>query len=452
MISIAHKIELVPNNKQKTYFRKAFGCARFAYNWGLAEWQRRYKEGEKFSMSDIRKSFNAIKKERFPFVTEVTKYATQQSFVYLDKAYTTFFSDLKNGIVSYPKFKRKKDNYGSFYMGGDIVSLSDINKNIKTKKRKPHNLNLKYQYLKVQKMGWIKMTQRLRFNGKINSVTISKEGNRYYASFNMFITNEEYKRTHPNAFVVKSDSRVGIDLGTRQTMMLSDGISIENPRFRKGYERKLKKLSRQLMKRTHAKNKQEKEQGITESNNFRKLSVKLCNMHRRISNLRYDYIQKATTILVTHYGTISMEDLNVKEMTQIHKLSPFVTDVSFSEICRQMKYKSAMNGTSLIRADRFFPSSKTCSVCGKVKRNLQTNEKTFHCNNCGAVINRDYNASLNLLGLIVNHEIGTDYPKSTPEDLTALLLRFERNGIATSKVETGRKRRKDKSFKSNGES
>lgn len=452
MISIAHKIELVPNNKQKTYFCKAFGCARLAYNWGLAEWQRRYKAGEEFSMGDIRKSFNAIKKEQFPFVTEVTKYATQQPFVYLDRAYTNFFSDLKNGIVSYPKFKRKKDNYGSFYIGGDIVSLSDVNKNIKTKKRKPHNLNFKYQYLKVQKMGWVKMTQRLRFIGKINSVTISKEGDRYYASFNMLITKEEYKRTHPNAFVAKSDSRVGIDLGTRQTMMLSDGVSIENPGFRKGYERKLKKLSRQMIKRTHARNKQEKEQGITKSNNFRKLSVKLCNMHRRISNLRYDYIQKVTTILATHYGAISMENLNVKEMTQIHKLSPFVTDVSFNEIYRQMEYKSAMNGVSLIRADRFFPSSKTCSVCGKVKYDLQTNAKTFHCNGCGAIINRDYNASLNLLGLIADHKIGMDYPESTPEDLTALLSRFARNGIATSKVETGRKQRKDKSSKSNGES
>lgn len=113
MTSISHKIEIKPNNKQKTYFRKAFGCSRLAYNWGLSEWQRRYKAGEKVSTYDLKKSFNAIKKEQFPFVTEVTKYAVQQPFINLGKAFTKFFSDLKKGVVSYPQFKKKRDNSGS---------------------------------------------------------------------------------------------------------------------------------------------------------------------------------------------------------------------------------------------------------------------------------------------------------------------------------------------------
>lgn len=102
MITISHKIELVPNNKQKNYFRKAFGCARLAYNWGLAEWQRRYKEGDKVDAYGLKKAFNAIKKEEFPFVVEITKYATQQPFINLGKAFKKFFEDLKKGIVSYP--------------------------------------------------------------------------------------------------------------------------------------------------------------------------------------------------------------------------------------------------------------------------------------------------------------------------------------------------------------
>lgn len=110
MITISHKIELVPNNKQKSYFRKAFGCARLAYNWGLAEWQRRYKEGDKVDAYGLKKAFNAIKKEEFPFVVEVTKYATQQPFINLGKAFKKFFEDLKKGIVSYPQFKRKSNN------------------------------------------------------------------------------------------------------------------------------------------------------------------------------------------------------------------------------------------------------------------------------------------------------------------------------------------------------
>ena len=109
MTTISHKIELKPNNKQKTHFRKAFGCARLAYNWGLAEWQRRYKEGEKVDAYGLKKSFNAVKKEQYPFVLEVTKYATQQPFINLGKAFKKFFDDLKKGSVSYPRFKKKKD-------------------------------------------------------------------------------------------------------------------------------------------------------------------------------------------------------------------------------------------------------------------------------------------------------------------------------------------------------
>ena len=167
MITLSHKIELVPNNKQKSYFRKAFGCARLAYNWGLAEWQRRYKEGDKVDAYGLKKAFNAIKKEEFPFVGEVTKYATQQPFINLGKAFKKFFEDLKKGIVSYPQFKRKKDNEGSFYIGGDQVSLSDTNRNSKNFRKIPHNEKQKHQYLKVPNLGWVKMTERLRFIGKI---------------------------------------------------------------------------------------------------------------------------------------------------------------------------------------------------------------------------------------------------------------------------------------------
>ena len=185
MISISHKIELVPNNKQKTYFRKAFGCARLAYNWGLAEWQRRYEAGEKSSAFSLINAFNAIKKEQYPFVTEVTKYATQQPFLNLGKAFRKFFDDLKKGVVSYPQFKKKKDNEGSFYIGGDQVSLSYTNKNSKAFKNLVHNKNQKYQYLKVPNLGWVKMTEPVRFNGHINGIVISQSGNKYYASFCM---------------------------------------------------------------------------------------------------------------------------------------------------------------------------------------------------------------------------------------------------------------------------
>lgn len=239
MITISHKIELVPNNKQKSYFRKAFGCARLAYNWGLAEWQRRYKEGDKVDAYGLKKAFNAIKKEEFPFVVEVTKYATQQPFINLGKAFKKFFEDLKKGIVSYPQFKRKKDNEGSFYIGGDQVSLSDTNRNSKAFRKIPHNGKQKHQYLKVPNLGWVKMTERLRFIGKINGVVISQQGNKYFASFSVQATEDEYKRTHPNADTDKGVRMAGIDLGIKSALILSGGVAVENPKPLKKNLRKI---------------------------------------------------------------------------------------------------------------------------------------------------------------------------------------------------------------------
>lgn len=441
MITISHKIELTPNNKQKTYFRKAFGCARLAYNWGLAEWQRRYKEGEKVDAYGLKKAFNAIKKDEYPFVLEVTKYATQQPFINLGKAFRKFFDDLKKGVVSYPQFKNKKDSEGSFYIGGDQVSLSDINCNSKTFKNVPHNEKLKRQYLRVPDLGWVKMTERLRFIGKINGVVISQQGNKYFASFSVQITEDEYKRTHPKACSDKANRKAGIDLGIKSVLILSDGIAVDNPKPLKKNLRKIKRISRQLDKRTHARTKQERLGGRKKSNNYRKLSVKLSNAQRKVSNIRRDFIQKVTTILTTHYSHIALEDLNVKGMTRNHRLAQSVSDVAFGELCRQIEYKSQLNGVKILKAERFYPSSKTCSVCGSIKQDLKLSDRTYHCDKCGAVIDRDYNASLNLLSLIIKKQIGADYPESTPEDLSALLFCFARNGIATSKVETGRQRK-----------
>ena len=441
MITISHKIELVPNNKQKSYFRKAFGCARLAYNWGLAEWQRRHKEGEKVDAYGLKKAFNAIKKEEYPFVLEVTKYATQQPFINLGKAFKKFFEDLKRGAVSYPQFKKKKDNEGSFYIGGDQVSLSDTNRNSKALKKMPHNERQKRQYLKVPNLGWVKMTERLRFIGKVNGVVVSQQGDKYFASFSVQVTEEEYRRTHPKTCSCREKRNAGIDLGIKSALVLSNGVAVENPKPLKDNLRKIKRISRQLDKRTHARTKQERLEGKKKSKNYRKLSVRLSNAQRKVANMRRDFTQKVTTILATHYTHIALENLNVKGMVRNHHLAQSVSDVAFGELCRQIEYKSLLNGVKVLKTDRFYPSSKTCSRCGHIKHDLKLSERTYHCDKCGAVIDRDYNASLNLLSLITKKQIGADYPESTPEDLTALLFRFARNGIATSKVETGRQRK-----------
>ena len=438
MISIAHKIELKPNNKQKTYFRKAFGCARLAYNWGRAEWERRYKEGERnLSGRKLRNDFNAIRKEQFPFTYEVTKYATARAFDHLQAAYDKFFKH----TAAYPQFKKKRDGGGSFYIGADQIVLSDTNRNSKCFRTLCHNVQQKRQYLKVPNLGWVKLTERLRFNGKINGVNISQEGEHFYASFSMMITDEEYKRTHPHADDDKHDRKVGIDMGIKSTLILSDGVAIDNPHTLKNNLRKIKRLSRQLSKRQHARTKQERLQGVKKSNNYIKLALKLNNAQRHVANIRRDFTHKVTTILTTHYNEIAIEDLNVKGMTKNHRLAQSVSDVAMGEIRREIEYKAADNGATIIKADRFYPSSKTCSVCGNVKKDLKLTERVYHCEFCGADIDRDYNASLNLFSLLTKSKIGIDDPELTPADLTALLSRFSVNGIVTSKVETGKQRK-----------
>ena len=440
MISIAHRIELKPNNKQKTYFRKAFGCARLAYNWGLAEWKRKYEKGERTTGRKLRDEFNAIRKEQFPFTYEVTKYATARAFDYLQTAFDKFFKH----TAAYPQFKKKRDGEGSFYIQADKIYLSDTNKNSKSHKSLSHNETLKHQYIRMPNMhgGWVKMAEHIRFNyTKINNVCISQSGGKFYASFSLEITEEEYKRTHPNVDLVDNNRKVGVDVGIKSALILSDGIAIDNPKPLKKNLRKIKRLSRQLSKRVHPKTKEERLQGAKKSNNYMKLSVRLAHAQGRVANIRRDFLHKVTTLLTTHYSEIAIEDLNVKGMTRNHRLAQAVNDVSFGELRRQIEYKAATNGVRVLKVDRFYPSSKTCSVCGAVKDDLTLRDRTYRCDKCGAVFDRDYNASRNLLGQLVNHKIGMDYPESTPADLTALLSRFSVNGIATSKVETGKRRK-----------
>ena len=410
----------------------------------MAEWKRMYEAGEKPNGRKLRTQFNAIKKEQFPFVYEVTKCATEQPFENLQSAFDNFFRDLKQGKVSYPQFKKKRDNEGSFYIQADKIRLSETNKNSKKFAKLAHNERGKHQYICMPNLrgGWVKMAEHIRFNyAKINNVCISQSGGKFYASFSLEITEDEYRRTHRHMDSINVDRKVGIDMGIKSALILSDGIAIENPKPLKKNLRKIKRLSRQLSKRFHPKTKEERLKGVRKSNNYMKLSARLANEQGRVANIRRDFLHKVTTILTTHYGEIAIEDLNVKGMIKNHRIAQAVNDVSFGELRRQIEYKAKTNGVKVVKADRFFASSKMCSVCGEKKEDLSLSDRIYRCEHCGAVIDRDLNASLNLLGLLVNHKIGMDYPKSTPADLTALLSRFSKSGIVTSKVETGKQQK-----------
>ena len=391
LIRISHKIQLMPNNKQKTYFRKAFGVSRTVYNWGLAEWERRYESGERRNFVELSNRFNSIKKEQFPFVYEVTKYASSQALRNVDKAYKNFV----NGTASRPKPKKKRDNRGSFYFAE--VRLVDYNPNSKAFKSIEHNVLGKHQYLRVPNLGYVKMAEKLRFTGKIISVTISQIGDRFYASFAMQITREEYLRTHPRVSEQLRQGPVGIDLGIKSAMVLSDGIEVSNPRIGKCYEIRIKRKHRQLSRCVYARNTQDREDGVKKSSNFLKRSRRLANLEHKCCSARYDFIHKVTSILTKQYTHIVVESLDVREMVKNSPTPRCVLDMSFYDIIEKIDYKSQLNDVKLIKADRYYPSSKMCSECGYVRKNLSINERSWVCPSCGVIHDRDLNAAVNLV-------------------------------------------------------
>ena len=425
-MTISHKIELIPNNKAKTYFKKAFGCARLAYNWGLDKWQEYYKQGIKKTHLDLKKEFNSIKKEEFPFVYEVSKYATQQPFLNLNKAFQTFFRDLKKGKVSYPKFKRKRDNQGSFYLGGDVIKF--IIKNNKS-------------YLNIPNLGYVKLRENLRFKGKINSASISQKANKFYVSFSVEITENEFYKTHKaintnnkqNSNNHPNNSILGIDVGLKSFVSLSNGLNIKAPKPLNKLTRKLIRVSRKLSKKQHPKTKGDK---TKKSNNYIKQSLKLSKLHSKIKNTRNDFLQKLTTLLVRNYDIFSLENLNVKGMMSNHRLAKSLSDVSFYEFKRMLAYKSEYYKRQIVEASRFYPSSKLCSNCGSIKANLTLKDRIYKCEYCNISIDRDYNASVNLANY-AKEQIGLVQTEYTPADLTALLDDLNSNNLITSKVETG---------------
>lgn len=432
-IVVSHKIRLNPNNKQKTYLNKAFGCARLAYNWGLAQWQKDYQAGQKPTGRKVRDKFNAIRRETFPFTYEVSKYATAHAFEDLQSAFRNFFA----GTGKYPKFKRRKDGDGSFYLGNDQFVLTYSNPNDHTSGKSHCPAERKHQYIKIPKCGCIRMAESLRFNGKINCATVSVEGDNYYVSISVTVDRAEYERTHPRHGNHAGD--IGIDLGVKEEMSTSEMVTIKNHNSYDKRVKRLKRLSRQLDKRVHARTKQDREQGVKSSNNYIKLSRRLRKEHQRIRAVREDHIQKVTTVLTDTAGGICIEDLDIKGMMRKagSGLARRLADVSMREIRREIEYKCAAKGTELLVVDRWYPSSKTCSCCGSLKKDLTLRDRVYRCDKCGLEIDRDLNAAINLKKQIENYRIGQGVPKSTPVDLDILRRNLSRNCIAT-KDEAGR--------------
>ena len=355
-INRAHKIELNLNNKQAGYMQRAAGSARFTYNWGLTEWKRSYEAGEKPSAYGLKRTFNSIKREQFPWIREVTKCAPEAAFANLGKAFSGFFRSIKQGKkAGYPRYK-KRGLHDSFGLANDKVRTEG-------------------KQVRIPKLGWVRMREGWRFpNDRLLSATVSKKSGRWFISFN---SEAEVKPC-------LGDHVVGVDVGIKTLAVTSDGQTFENPKAYRKAQPRLRLLQKAIAR---------KQKG---SNNRKKAVFKLQKQHYRISNIRKDSLHKASHMITKAAGLIGIEDLHIKGMLKNRRLSKAMSDAGLSELLRQIEYKAVWRGAFVVKADRFYPSSKTCSGCGLVKADLTLSMREYECDACGLVIDRDLNASINL--------------------------------------------------------
>ncbi len=356
---VAHKIALSPNKAQATHFRKATGTARFAWNWALATWKAQYEASHKPSEAALRRHLNAIKRDAFPWMLEVTKAAPQQAIKNLGQAYKRFFQ----GISKYPRFKKKgihdrfRADNGPPSQGADAVQVYG-------------------KWVKLPRVGWVKMRESIRFNGQIVSAVVSRKADRWFVSFQI--------DTHDIQPIDRENQTVvGVDLGVKALATTSDGEVFNGPKALNKNLRKLKRLQRRLSR---------KQRG---SNNREKAKRKLARLHARIANIRKDALHKLTRKLVRDYAVIGIEDLNVSGMQSNRKLARHVADVGMYEFRRQLNYKADWYGAQVAAVDRWFPSSKLCAQCDTINQTLTLQERTWTCS-CGAFHDRDRNAATNL--------------------------------------------------------
>jgi putative transposase len=359
----AHKIRLNPSPEQELYFRKAAGTARFVYNWGLVEW-RRHKAahpGQEHGVMAIKKDFNALKGQQYPWVYDVAKDAAEGAFTNLSAALKNHFES-KNGTrtgakVGFPRFKSKKDRRQSFHLNNDKFRLSD------------HSLY-------VPKLGWVNMAETLRFEGKIMGAVVSRQAGRWYVSISV-------EMNQPESFQFPRFS-AGLDLGLKRLVVLSDGTQYENQVLLRSELTHLKRLSRRLSRRQKG------------STRYWRAKEQLARFHERIADRRADRLHKLTTELASTYAVLGMEDLNVAGMLRNHHLALSLSDASFGEIRRQLQYKSVWLGGRVVRIDRFYPSSQLCSVCGVKYPGLELKDREWTCQKCGTHHDRDVNAARNI--------------------------------------------------------
>ena len=355
VVKYTYKFRLKPTKEQEILLNKHFGSVRWSYNYFLNQRKEEYLNNKKsITYNNQSKVLTQLKTQKeTDWLKEINSQSLQYSLKCLDQAYQNFF----NKRTQFPKFKSRKS------------------RNSFTCPQFVRNEGNKIIIPKFQE--GIKMIMEREIKGKIKKAILSKTPTGKY--FVSILTEKEYKPS------VKTNKSVGIDLGIKDFLVLSNGTKIKNHRFLKHYERLLAKNQKHLSRKKNG------------SSRYEKQRLKVAKIHEKITNSRMDLIHKTTLNLVNQYDKIYLEDLNVKGMMKNHKLAKAIGDVSWGKFIEILTYKAEWNEKEIIHIDRFFPSSKTCSKCGWINNSLTLKDRTWTCRECGEVHDRDVNSAINIL-------------------------------------------------------
>ena len=373
------KVRLNPNNKQITKLFQYAGCARFVYNWAIAKEQENYKQGNKFlSDNELRKEFTQLKKlQNYTWLNKISNNVTKQAIKDACNTYKRFFK----GQCKYPKFKSKKHSIPSFYQ--DNIKIRFTNTYVKVE-----GFSMSKKKNK-QKLNWIKLCEKEKIptNCKYVNPRFIYDALHWYVSVGIEMDDDN---------TVPSNDGIGIDLGIKDLAVCSDGNTYKNinkTQKVKKLEKRKRRLQRSISRR-YEKNK--KGDSYCKTSNIIKRQKELLRVIKRLTNIRQNYLHQITSEIIKRKPSfICIEDLNVSGMMKNKHLSKAIQQQCFYEFRRQIKYKSEWNNILLIIADRFFPSSKLCSCCGNIKKDLKLSYRIYKCE-CGNIIDRDFQASLNL--------------------------------------------------------
>ncbi|WP_080058933.1 RNA-guided endonuclease InsQ/TnpB family protein [Spirosoma aerolatum] len=354
-MKVRYTYRIYPTISQKQALAKVFGCTRYVYNWALRERETAYKRGEKMNYNQSSAALTILKKSPgFEWLNEVSCVPTQQALRHLQTAYTNFFE----GRAKYPSAKKKRHRQSAEFTASSFKYENGI--------------------LSLAKIGPLKVRWSRPFTSKPTTVTVTKTpSGRYYVSL---ILDEPAPVHYP-----KTGNSIGIDLGINKLATLSNGETIDNLKSTKKYEKRLAKAQRTLSRKTKG------------SGRWNRQRIKVARIQEKIADTRKDHLNKVTTDLVKRFDLIAVEDLNVKGMVKNRKLAKHISDASFGTFVSMLDYKCNWRGKRLVKIDRWYPSSKTCSGCGHKLAELPLSIRSWQCPACLSEHDRDINAARNIL-------------------------------------------------------